>query len=172
MLLAVTTAVTESDPPTTGGPAGPTGRLGAWSGPGIIAVTVVAAFVAGSNLWFFSDDWNIFAGWPSGRLLEPFNSHLSLVPIGASIMDGMAANHGVPNNADGITQRYGGVVFSQFEGAEMVAKKFDCSRAELDQLAHAFIDRAFVRAFEERELRDVAEPEAEHAQHDVRLGCG
>lgn len=63
-------------------PAGPTGRLGAWSGPGIIGVTVVAAFVARSNLWFFSDDWNIFAGWPSGRLLEPFNSHLSLVPIG------------------------------------------------------------------------------------------
>ena len=82
MLLAVTTAVTESDPPTTGGTAGPTGRLGAWAGPAIIGTTVVAAFVAGSNLWFFSDDWNIFAGWPSGRLLEPFNSHLSLVPIG------------------------------------------------------------------------------------------
>ena len=46
MLLAVTTAVTESDPPTTGGTAGPTGRLGAWAGPAIIGTTVVAAFVA------------------------------------------------------------------------------------------------------------------------------
>lgn len=48
----------------------------------IVGVTVIAAFVAGNGLWFFSDDWNIIAGYPSGHLLEPFNSHLSLVPVG------------------------------------------------------------------------------------------
>ena len=50
-------------------------------GAAVIVVITVAALAMGSRLWFFSDDWNIMAGWPSGRLLEPFNSHLSLVPI-------------------------------------------------------------------------------------------
>lgn len=36
----------------------------------------------GRRLWFFSDDWNIFAGYHSGNLTEPFNGHLSLVPAG------------------------------------------------------------------------------------------
>lgn len=51
-------------------------------GPAVIVITVIVAFVWDRTLWFFSDDWNIISGWPSGGLLEPFNSHLSLVPIG------------------------------------------------------------------------------------------
>ena len=85
---------------------------------------------------------------------------MSLVPIGASIMDGMAANHGVPNNAQGITKRYGDVVFSQFEGAEMVAAKFDCSRAELDKLAfesHRRADDAIKNGRFKREIVAVSE---------------
>jgi hypothetical protein len=43
---------------------------------------VVTAWVIGRDLWFFSDDWNIFANYHSGNLLEPFNGHLSLFPAG------------------------------------------------------------------------------------------
>jgi hypothetical protein len=43
---------------------------------------VVTAWVIGRRLWFFSDDWNIFANYHSGNLLEPFNGHLSLFPAG------------------------------------------------------------------------------------------
>jgi hypothetical protein len=43
---------------------------------------IAAAAVVGRRLWFFSDDWNIFADYHSGNLLEPFNGHLSLLPAG------------------------------------------------------------------------------------------
>ncbi len=36
---------------------------------------------------------------------------MSMVPIGASIVDGMNADHGFPFNAEGIEQRYPGVFF-------------------------------------------------------------
>ncbi|MEZ5239398.1 MAG: hypothetical protein R2716_10800 [Microthrixaceae bacterium] len=42
----------------------------------------MAALLVGRRLWFFSDDWNIFAGYHAGSLLEPFNRHLSLLPAG------------------------------------------------------------------------------------------
>ena len=48
---------------------------------------------------------------------------MSIVPIGASITDGMDANHGFPFNAEGIQKNYPDVFFSQFTGAELVAKK-------------------------------------------------
>lgn len=68
-------------------PLGPTGPR---SGPGrellpslaVIAVLVLAGLLVGRRLWFFSDDWNIFAGYHDGNLLEPFNGHLSLLPAG------------------------------------------------------------------------------------------
>ena len=47
----------------------------------VIAVTVVWALVVGRHLWFFSDEWNIMGTYPTGNLLEPFNGHLSLVPV-------------------------------------------------------------------------------------------
>lgn len=46
------------------------------------AVLLSAAAVAGRDLWFFSDDWNIYADYHDGGLLEPFNGHLSAVPAG------------------------------------------------------------------------------------------
>lgn len=45
-------------------------------------VLLVTAAVMGRSLWFFSDDWNIYADYHSGNLLEPFNGHLSAVPAG------------------------------------------------------------------------------------------
>lgn len=44
-------------------------------------LVLLAAWI-GRRLWFFSDDWNILAGYHSGNLTEPFNGHLSLVPAG------------------------------------------------------------------------------------------
>lgn len=53
-----------------------------WLPYGPAALLVVVAAWMGDRLWFFSDDWNIFAGYHSGNLTEPFNGHLSLVPAG------------------------------------------------------------------------------------------
>jgi acetyl-CoA acetyltransferase family protein len=60
---------------------------------------------------------------------------MSIVPIGASITDGMNANHGFPFNAEGIEKRYPGIFFSQFTGAELVADKWNLSREDLDKFA-------------------------------------
>lgn len=49
---------------------------------GAAALLLAAAALAGRDLWFFSDDWNIYADYHAGGLLEPFNGHLSLVPAG------------------------------------------------------------------------------------------
>ena len=49
---------------------------------GFILLTVLVGWVLGRRLWFYADDWNIIASYHNGRLLEPFNSHLSLVPAG------------------------------------------------------------------------------------------
>lgn len=59
---------------------------------------------------------------------------MSLCPIGSNVMDGMAAGRGMPSGK-GIQERYPGVVFSQFEGAEIVAEKFGITREEMEQLA-------------------------------------
>ena len=60
---------------------------------------------------------------------------MSIVPIGASITDGMKAEHGFPFNAKGIEKRYPGTFFSQFTGAELVADKWNLSRSDLDSFA-------------------------------------
>ena len=60
---------------------------------------------------------------------------MSIVPIGASITDGMKAEHGFPFNAKGIEKRYPGIFFSQFTSAELVADKWNLSRSDLDSFA-------------------------------------
>ena len=60
---------------------------------------------------------------------------MSLVPIGASVIDGMDAGHGFPFDSNGMKERYPGVFFSQFTGAELVAKNWNLSREDLDQFA-------------------------------------
>jgi hypothetical protein len=49
---------------------------------GAIGLLLGVAVAMGSRLWFFSDDWNVLADYHDGRLLEPFNGHLSAVPAG------------------------------------------------------------------------------------------
>ena len=48
----------------------------------VAALLLVTAAALGRDLWFFSDDWNIFADYHDGNLLTPFNGHLSLLPAG------------------------------------------------------------------------------------------
>ncbi|MBT4519040.1 MAG: acetyl-CoA C-acyltransferase [Halieaceae bacterium] len=59
---------------------------------------------------------------------------MSQVPIGASIVDGYKADHGLPYGAR-ISERYPGVQFNQFVGAEMMAKKYELTIDELNAFA-------------------------------------
>lgn len=68
---------------------------------------------------------------------------MSKCPIGSSVQDGALAGHGMPWDGDRIQQKYPGVMFSQFEGAELVAKKFGISREEMDDFAYLSHKRAF-----------------------------
>ena len=60
---------------------------------------------------------------------------MSMVPIGAAVTDGYNAGHGLPFDSDGMKERYPGVFFSQFTGAELVADKWNLSRQDLDNFA-------------------------------------
>lgn len=59
---------------------------------------------------------------------------MSQVPIGANIIDGHKAGHGLPYGKK-ITERYPGVQFNQFSGAEMLAEKYKITSDELNQFA-------------------------------------
>jgi acetyl-CoA C-acetyltransferase len=61
---------------------------------------------------------------------------MSQVPIGANIIDGYKADHGLPYGKK-MGERYPGVQFNQFVGAEMLAKKYDVSIDELNEFALA-----------------------------------
>lgn len=57
---------------------------------------------------------------------------MSKVPIGANVVDGLKAGHGHPFQSEGLQERYPGVVFSQFAGAEMIAQRWGMTREEID----------------------------------------
>lgn len=59
---------------------------------------------------------------------------MSQVPIGANIIDGYKADHGLPYGKV-ISERYPGVQFNQFAGAEMLAEKYDVTSDELNAFA-------------------------------------
>ena len=60
---------------------------------------------------------------------------MSMVPIGSNIKDGFEAGHGLPFDTDGMKERYPGIFFSQFTGAELMAEKWSLSREDLDKFA-------------------------------------
>jgi acetyl-CoA acetyltransferase family protein len=60
---------------------------------------------------------------------------MSMVPIGASITAGYEAGYGLPFDSDGMKERYPGIFFSQFTGAELMAEKWNLSREDLDKFA-------------------------------------
>jgi acetyl-CoA acetyltransferase family protein len=61
---------------------------------------------------------------------------MTRVPIGSNIVDSLKAGHGQPWDGPAIAKRYPGVRFSQFTGAELLAKKHSLTREELDQFAY------------------------------------
>lgn len=68
---------------------------------------------------------------------------MSQIPIGSSIIDGMKSDHGSPQGSEDMSKRYPGVNFSQFEGAELVAEKWNVTREEMETLAYESHRRGF-----------------------------
>ncbi len=64
--------------------------------------------------------------------------NMTLVPIGSNAIAGMKEGHGAPmseNHKVKYPAQADEPTFSQFEGAELVATEFKCSRAEMEQFA-------------------------------------
>jgi acetyl-CoA C-acetyltransferase len=81
---------------------------------------------------------------------------MSQVPIGANIVDGYKADHGLPYGKK-LTERYPGVRFDQFAGAEMLAKKYQLTQDELNAFALDSHVKA-KRAVEEERFREEIVP--------------
>ena len=81
---------------------------------------------------------------------------MSQVPIGASIIDGAKADHGIPYG-EVIKERYPGVQFNQFAGAEMLVKKYELTSDELNEFAFDSHVKA-KRAVEEGRINDEIVP--------------
>jgi acetyl-CoA acetyltransferase family protein len=81
---------------------------------------------------------------------------MTRVPIGSNIVDGLKQGHGQPYDGDGIIKRYPGVKFSQFTGAELLAKKHGLSRAALDEFSHGSHVKAARATKEGRFAREIA----------------
>jgi len=60
---------------------------------------------------------------------------MSRVPMFSNVEDGADKGRGEPKS-DRLEERYPGVEFSQFSGAEMLAKKYEISREELDNFGY------------------------------------
>ncbi|MEQ9396684.1 acetyl-CoA C-acetyltransferase [Haliea sp.] len=85
---------------------------------------------------------------------------MSQVPIGASIVDGAKAGHGTPYGAR-ISERYPGVQFNQFDGAEMLVRKYGISSDELNRFALASHQKARQAVEEGRFQREIVPIEVE-----------
>jgi acetyl-CoA C-acetyltransferase/acetyl-CoA acyltransferase len=85
---------------------------------------------------------------------------MSQVPIGASIVDGYKADHGSPYG-EVIKQRYPGVQFSQFVGAEMLVEKYKLTKEQLEEFAFSSHAKARVAVEENRFEREIVPIEIE-----------
>jgi len=100
---------------------------------------------------------------------------MSLVPIGASIKDGYEAGHGLPFDSVGMKTRYPDIFFSQFTGAEIMAKKWNLSRQDLDNFALSSHQKAILAAecnYFDREILPIQAKNAEGLDHMVLLDEG
>jgi acetyl-CoA acetyltransferase family protein len=80
---------------------------------------------------------------------------MSLVPIGSSTMDGISTGRGNPFEGKGIQTKWPGVMFSQFEGAELVAQKWNVTRQEMEEMAVQSHKRAAEATKEGRFKREI-----------------
>jgi len=65
------------------------------------------------------------------------------VPIGANVTDGIKKGRGLASEAKGIQEKRPGVAFSQFDGAELLAKKHKLTRQELDNFGYESQKRGY-----------------------------
>ncbi len=86
--------------------------------------------------------------------------NMSQVPIGASIVDGFKRDHGLPYGAR-ISERYPGIQFSQFVGAEMLVEKYEIPSEDLEAFAYASHAKAKVAVEEGRFEREIVPIEIE-----------
>jgi acetyl-CoA acetyltransferase family protein len=87
--------------------------------------------------------------------------NMSKVPIGSSIIDALKAGHGHPFDSPRMVKRYPGVQFSQFTGAELLAKKHGLTREELDAFAYESHVKAGRATKEGRFAREITPVEVE-----------
>jgi len=79
---------------------------------------------------------------------------MSQVPIGANIVDGYKMEHGLPYGKR-MSERYPGVQFNQFAGAELLARKYELTADELNAFAldsHVKAKRAVEEGRFDREI--------------------
>ena len=79
---------------------------------------------------------------------------MSLVPIGANAIAGHKQGYGAPYGK-GMKQRYPGVKWSQFDGAEMLARNHGLERPELDAFGLASHQKAAAATREGRFKREI-----------------
>lgn len=96
--------------------------------------------------------------------------NMSMVPIGAPSVVASKAGMKSPFDSAKIQKRYPGATFSQFEGAEKVAKKYGVTREELDQFgydSHVKGCAAYEAGYFQQELIPVeVEIEGQKVMHD------
>ena len=84
--------------------------------------------------------------------------NMSMVPIGTALVAGEALGHSDPfTGSEGWVQRYGTQEVSQFRGAEMIAEKWDYSRADMEAYALESHRRA-IQAIDEGRFEAEIEP--------------
>jgi acetyl-CoA C-acetyltransferase len=99
---------------------------------------------------------------------------MSKVAIGSNVSDGLQHGRGVPKG-ERLEERYPGIQFSQFDGAELLAEKHNISRAELDEfgvLSHQRAATATKEGYFKREILPltVNHPELGEIVHDTDEG--
>ncbi|MBM4265986.1 MAG: acetyl-CoA C-acyltransferase [Deltaproteobacteria bacterium] len=99
---------------------------------------------------------------------------MSLVPIGGNAIAGHKQGYGAPYG-QGMKERYPGVRWSQFEGAEMLAQKRNLDRASLDAFgyaSHAKAARATKEGRFEREIMPVEVSSEDGGRESFRVDEG
>jgi acetyl-CoA C-acetyltransferase/acetyl-CoA acyltransferase len=79
---------------------------------------------------------------------------MSTVEIGSNIRDGLEHGRGKPKG-ERLELQYPGIQFSQFDGAELLAEKYDISRSELDSfglLSHQRATQATEKGYFKQEI--------------------
>jgi acetyl-CoA C-acetyltransferase/acetyl-CoA acyltransferase len=100
---------------------------------------------------------------------------MTRVPLGSSVADARDHGHGQPYDGAAISARYPGATFSQFLGAELLAKKHGLTREQLDAFAFESHQRAARATQEGRFAREIAPIEVtledgSRARHDTDEG--